>query len=166
MNTFPYSLLLTLMIIFPAQTVASDAIHFGRLFSTSAQRQALDQMRENNGPDSTSAQHVGVVEAPLQTNNNAARTLTVQGVITRRNGSSVAWIDDRRWDSANQIHSGFSLITAPNAPTHILLQKLGQSHQTRLKPGQTLLHDSGTVIELFEKANLVTGPLATPKNKP
>ena len=166
MNTVFCRFFLTFVALVPAAACANEPASFGRLFSSPAQRQALDQLREKNATDGSSTQTAGSDEPSLKRKETNARTLKIQGVISRGNGSSVMWVDDRRWDSLNQTHSGFSLITAPDTPVQIMFQKPGQGELIRLKPGQTLLLDSGIITELFDNESLPTGPVATPGNKP
>ncbi|MBF0134608.1 MAG: hypothetical protein HQL65_00050 [Magnetococcales bacterium] len=130
----------------------------GRLFTTPENRQILDRLRrgervpkpvllrkkETDGADQpkTAAPGEPIIQGP--------RFLTVSGLVQKRDGSFVAWLNGKSFDLATGM-TGEGFVVSPTRTAVEEIAILLEDHATPflLKPGQTLDADQKKIDDSF-----------------
>ena len=107
----------------------------GRLFTTAAERAALDAMRAGAGP------------VDLATPSAASR-ITLDGVVRRSSGKSTAWINQE----PQHENQGAAVPGKAARPASAAL-RLPSGARVELQAGQTFDHGSGTVRDAYQGAS-------------
>jgi len=122
-------LLIALMSAFQAAGAS-----MGRLFLTPDERAQLDRLRNNQG-------EAIAVAAPQ-------KQLTLNGIVTRNNGKTTAWINQQPQTDFTNTAQGVSL--QPTTIPATVSLRLSSGQRIHLKAGQTLDTTSGSVSEGYE----------------
>lgn len=132
----PYLILLALAVL-PTAAAAADAgaRELGRLFYTPEQRIQLERLRNRPG----------------ETGMTISNTISVNGIVQRRGGGSVVWINGvpQSHESADGLLAGRNI-----APDSAPVKVPGAHKPVRLKVGQSIDLNSGAV------SNIGTAPAA------
>lgn len=133
-----------------ACTLASPdalAVELGRLFSTPAQRQALDQARERYDPTRQEV-IVRAGEAVVEEAPPPLPELSVEGVVIRSDGNNATWINGTGMLSGESTAEGIRVEADGSGGTVRFVLPDGRD-AGRLRPGQTLDPNVGRVTERY-----------------
>jgi LEA14-like dessication related protein len=130
-------LVVLLIVLMPA--LHAIGAPMGRLFLTPDERAQLDRLRNNQGE--------AIAVATPQ------RQLTLNGVVTRGNGKTTAWVNQQPQTDFTSTVQGVNL-RPTTIPATISLQ-LSSGQRIQLKAGQTFDTTSGSVSEGYEASTPV-----------
>ncbi|SHG71409.1 hypothetical protein [Massilia sp. CF038] len=126
---------------------AAPAQEIGRLFTTPAQRAALDRARaarpaDRNAAVTDSEAPVAVAETPLR---EGEQVLMVNGVVRRSgSGRDTIWVNDTPLASGERLPSGATVAQGRNGTLAVTLRS---GKRVTVKPGQNVDAVSGNVRE-------------------
>jgi len=131
---FQLMLLTTVSCLYSPQTLASD---LGRLFTTPAERQALDKLRRENRP-----QNNAVDRNPTE---KKLKTMVYNGIVTRSNGNKQIWINGkvvkgRKGPEGIRVYKG-------SGRSHRVTVSVPGKKKVVIKPGQQWHLESGKVSD-------------------
>jgi hypothetical protein len=147
--------LAALLALLPPAPVALAQLP-GRLFTTPAERAALDAERSAR-PVRQAAQ---AAQAEREVTERQAHDLppppppepfTMNGVVVRSSGSNTAWVDGRPVLTGEETDKGVRVDTRTLDAGGAEVTVSGSGQSLRLKPGQTFVPDEGKVSERFER---------------
>ena len=152
--------LITALLFMCASCPAADESRFGRLFTTPAQRQHLQALREEHRQtlpdrDNTVARNPGTEQAGASaaTGAQAAPVVTLRGLIYRNGETRMAWIDERDGDehrgAATPDYRELEVAATPGHEIAVPVPMGGKS--IMLKPGQSYHPDSGSVTDITRR---------------
>ena len=149
--------LIAALIMVSEWCISADEQQFGRLFTTPEQRQRLQELREEHrrgqgrGNDTESGlrgvarrHHAGQSGAEMSGGQHAPASITLKGLIYKKDGASMAFIGTQEEPAAldyRQLQSG----ETPDDGFAISLPMSGES--VKLKPGQSWHPESGVVTD-------------------
>lgn len=134
---------------------AQNESSFGTLFTTPEEREYLDYLRDEfvsrNQSDNFDIQEDVIPDIPVQEDAPAQQVTVYRfgGVMTRRNGSRLVWLNDRQV-SENDLPRNVSL-TDTNAGTLLVIRNNGITYQ--LKAGQVFNSEAGGIQESYQVSN-------------
>jgi hypothetical protein len=143
MRDFPLLLALAAALSLPAARAQQPAApSLGRLFSTPAEREALDAHRRNGGvePAATAA----AAAAPAEQAEPALPPVELNGIIRRSGGQSTIWLNDLAQPTGNDNLTG----AARDTPG--LKVNTPSGRRITLKPGQRYDFNDNRVKEANE----------------
>jgi hypothetical protein len=125
---------------------AAPPVHFGRLFTTPAERERLDAMRLSGGQvASAPAMPVPAVPgeaAPLPPP-PPPQPVTLNGVVQRSGGASTIWVNQ-------EARTGAEIRVAPGTREPAVVVSLPNGGKAILKPGQQVDPNTGAVRDATE----------------
>lgn len=130
----------------------------GRLFLTPEQRAALDNARRNN-----IRAEAMVATAEKKPKIPPARSVTINGVVSRSDGESTIWVNGRPTEGETQ--DGMRVVIAPGSQSSVVLREPAKGKQVRLKVGQHADLISGRIDEPYERRR-TTAPPSSPAPGP
>lgn len=157
---------LVIVINFVAHPVYSiDNSSIQRLFSTPAQRQSLDNLR-NNIRNTEQASLDKTTPSENTAGDEAAEApdrITVQGYMHRSNGKRAVWVQNQMVNL--DTHSNQKVDLQINEPetNYVLYQLPGTTQTIRLQPGQTYFITSKQTLDSYKKRNSL--PIQPNKSK-
>jgi hypothetical protein len=116
----------------------------GRLFLTPEQRAALDNARRNKIRAEALA-----VTAAKKPKIPPARSVTINGIVSRSDGESTVWVNGR--PTEGQTEDGMRVTISPGSQSSVLLREPEKGKQVRLKVGQRADLVSGRIQEPYEQ---------------
>ncbi len=119
------------------------AIELGRLFTSPAEREALDRLRRQERP-----QEGRVEQAGAESGEPRAATLELNGVVKRSGGGEVVWINGQRLEGRRG-PAGVRLYRGADRHHRVVVGLPGKKVVT-IKPGQQVDLESGKVVERYE----------------
>ena len=158
--SFWIGLFIASVVISPLHAASND--NFGRLFSSQAERNKLDNLRQNQqlkviAPQGNSTSEDGAVAEPAE----LPDAITMQGYVKRSDGAkSTLWINNQAVQEEATVNNvqvgrlnkrGFS---SKGASTEGVDVKIANGKQVRLKAGQMYEPETNQIIEMqvVEKA--------------
>lgn len=111
----------------------------GRLFTSPAERATIDQLRARV--------HAASPQVDDPRVENAAPSLTLDGVVRRSSGNSTTWVNQE----PRHENGGSTRLKHVSPPASAVLPLPSGGH-VELKAGQTYDHASGTVREVYQRA--------------
>jgi hypothetical protein len=130
---------------------AADPI--GRLFTTPQQRQKLDELRRAELENPEPALDPGVVTAdtPTQTRDAPHNPITVRGLVTRKGGRSMAFINESNSYEGDIASEYIRVRPADIEGGEIRIVTPYGTDAVALKVGQTLEPSSGRIVDLGDE---------------
>jgi hypothetical protein len=126
---------------------ADEPPPLGRLFLTPEQRAALDNARRNRiRAEAQAAAADKKPKIPL------AKSVTINGVITRSDGESTVWVNGRPTDG--QTEDGMRVDISPGTDSSVVVREPEKGRRVRLKVGQRADLVTGRVQESYEARRL------------
>ena len=150
-----------------ALTLASPgafALDLGRLFSTPAQRQALDQARERYDPTRQEV-IVRAGEAVVEEAPPPLPDLSVEGVVIRSSGRNATWINGTGMLSGESTAEGIRVEADGRGGSVRFVLPDGRD-AGRLRPGQTLDPNIGRVTERYAPRPADADPAEADRSAP
>ncbi|CAN5444360.1 hypothetical protein BH11PSE11_BH11PSE11_30740 [soil metagenome] len=149
---------LLLAVLLPSLSVAADQPPIGRLMFTPAERAALDVLRQKG--DDRVEELLKPAAPILPVEKPPAEQITLDGFVTRSNGSGTTWINGVARQE-REVSQGLSVLQqrakAPVIAPVVHIQ-LSSGKKLSLKPGQTFDAESSKVIEVYEDLPPVAAP--------
>jgi hypothetical protein len=119
----------------------------GRLFFTPEQRAALDNARRNRiRAEALAAAADTKPKVPL------AKSVTINGVVSRSDGESTVWVNGRPTDG--QTADGMRVVISPGTDSSVVVREPEKGRSVRLKVGQRADMVTGRVQESYEARRL------------
>lgn len=147
---------LVILINFVAQPIyAIDNSNIQRLFTTPAQRQSLDNLR-NNIRNTEQASLDKTTSSAKSAEDEAAEApdrITVQGYMHRSNGKRAVWIQNQMVNLNSHTNQKVDLQINEPETNYILYQLPGTTQTIRLQPGQTYFINSKQTLDSYKKRN-------------
>jgi hypothetical protein len=125
----------------------------GRLFLTPEQRAALDSARRNK----IRAEAV-VAAADKKPKTPPARSVTINGVVSRSDGESTIWVNGHATEG--QTEDGMRVAIAPGSNSSVVVREPAKGKHVRLKVGQRADLLSGKIEESYQQRRAT--PTASP----
>jgi hypothetical protein len=136
-----------------APALAQDA-SLGRLFLTPEQRVALDNARRNRiRAEALAAAAVQKPKIP------PARSIVINGVITRSDGESIVWVNGRPTDG--ETADGIRVAPASDSQSSIVLREPEKGRKVRLKVGQRADLLTGRIEEAYQRRRAAAADTAS-----
>ena len=123
----------------------------GRLFLTPEQRAALDNARRNK-----IRAEAMVSAAEKKPRVPPAKSVTINGVVSRSDGESTIWVNGR--PTEGQTEDGMRVVIAPGSQSSVVLREPAKGKQVRIKVGQHADLISGRIDEPYERRRAVAPP--------
>ncbi|HTS55557.1 MAG TPA: hypothetical protein VMH26_19980 [Burkholderiales bacterium] len=123
----------------------------GRLFLTPEQRAALDNARRNK-----IRVEAMVSAAEKKPRIPPAKSVTINGVVSRSDGESTIWVNGR--PTEGQTQDGMRVAIAPGSQSSVVLREPAKGKQVRLKVGQHADLISGRIDEPYERRRTAAPP--------
>jgi hypothetical protein len=140
------------ILLLPGVGSAAGAEPIGRLFSTPAERAAIDKMRQLGQK----------ADAPIEPKPEVAppepehEQITLDGFVRRSGGKSTMWVNGKPQQSG-EISQGITVMQRPaKAPRISLLLRSGK--RLDLKAGQTFDIGTDKLIEVYEEVPAASQP--------
>ena len=152
--------LLVLAGAFPALAIAAGA-HvqpgIGRLFFTPEQRVELNRMRDNAQgadapvPDAADASLEPVPESvPDSAKAPRVSEVTIDGVVMRGDGQGVVWVNGEKAAVGTVTPDGVRVGALIARPGRVRVRIPGERGGVDLEPGQTVVVESGRVLDAYQ----------------
>ena len=162
--------LLVLAGAIPALAFAAGAhgqTGFGRLFSTPEQRAELDRMRrdaESVGVPMPVPADTGTSPGPSQESEEAPRlgAVTIDGIVIRRDGHGIAWVNGERAAIGTTTPEGVRVGALLARQGHVRIRIPGERGSVDLEPGQTIVVESGRVLDAYQDRRIARRVTASP----
>lgn len=116
----------------------------GRLFLTPEQRAALDNARRNK----IRAEAV-VAAADKKPRAPPAKSVTINGVVSRSDGESTIWVNGHATEGETQ--DGMHVVIAPGSNSSVVVREPARGKNVRLKVGQRADLVSGKIEESYQQ---------------
>jgi hypothetical protein len=126
----------------------------GRLFLTPEQRAALDNARRNK-----IRAEAMVAAAEKKPKIPPAKSVTINGVVSRSDGESTIWVNGR--PTEGETEDGMRVVIAPGSQSSVVLREPAKGKQVRLKVGQHADLISGKIEEPYERRRTAPPPPAS-----
>jgi hypothetical protein len=123
----------------------------GRLFLTPEQRAALDNARRNR-----IRAEAMVAAAQKKPKIPPAKSVTINGVVSRSDGESTIWVNGR--PTEGETEDGMRVVIAPGSQSSVVLREPAKGKQVRLKVGQHADLISGRIDEPYERRRTTAPP--------
>jgi len=123
----------------------------GRLFLTPEQRAALDNARRNK----IRAEAV-VAAADKKPKAPPAKSVTINGVVSRSDGESTIWINGHATEGETQ--DGMRAVIAPGSASSVVVREPARGKHVRLKVGQRADLISGKIEESYQQRRPAVRP--------
>ncbi len=138
-----------------AGSAPAGAQELGRLFTTPAERAALDRWRDGGPapagqtapapPGASVPERQGAGDGAV-----AEQRLVVNGIVTRSgSGRTTTWVNSVPYHGSGRLQGNVTLVQGRSAPAVALTLESGR--RVLLKPGQSLDPASGRVREAYQK---------------
>ena len=141
--------LLIVFVLVPRLCVAVDD-QLGRLFTSPAERNVLNELREKNIVRDDSAPKS--LQA-IQEDQKHKKFVIVNGVVKRGDHDKIIWIDGKPVEN-KKISGNIRIVRGPDQDGRISVAVSGK-RTVRLKPGQGLQLDNGRIVENYLLATKV-----------
>ena len=131
-----------------AQPVAADPL--GRLFTTPQQRQKLEELRraELENPEPVLGPSAASVEAPTQVSDVPLDPITVRGLVTRKGGRSMAFLNESNTYEGDLASEYIRVRSSDIEGGEIRIFTPYGEGAVALKVGHTLEPSTGRIIDL------------------
>ncbi len=125
----------------------ADEPPLGRLFLTPEQRAALDNARRNRiRAEALAAAADNKPKIPV------AKSVTINGVVSRSDGESTVWVNGRPTDGETE--DGMRVVISPGTNSSVVVREPEKGRRVRLKVGQHADMVTGRVQEGYEARRL------------
>lgn len=128
-----------------AAAAAVQARELGRLFTTPAQRAALDQARRDYDPQEAAA-------AKQAAAGPVVREVTVNGLVLRSSGHNAAWLNGEVMLGDRITAEGVRVETESSGGGSVHIVIPGAAGSVRLRPGQKIEVTEGRVLDAWQRA--------------
>ena len=159
--------LLVLACAFSALALAAGA-HvqpgIGRLFFTPEQRVALDRMRDDaQGVDAPVPATAETSPEPAHESGRAPRVgaVTIDGVVMRGDGQGVVWVNGKQAAVGTVTPDGVRVGASIARPGRVRIRIPGERGGLDLEPGQTVVVESGAVLDAYQNRRTASGVAAS-----
>jgi hypothetical protein len=130
----------------------------GRLFLTPEQRAALDNARRNKiRAEAVVAAGSKKPKAP------PARSVTINGVVSRSDGESTIWVNGHATEGETQ--DGMRVVIAPGSNASVVVREPDKGKHVRLKVGQRADLVSGKIEESYQQRRATRSAASPPPGK-
>jgi len=130
----------------------------GRLFLTPEQRAALDNARRNKiRAEAVVAAGSKKPKAP------PARSVTINGVVSRSDGESTIWVNGHATEGETQ--DGMRVVIAPGSNASVVVREPDKGKHVRLKVGQRADLVSGKIEESYQHRRAAPPAASPPPGK-
>ena len=126
----------------------------GRLFLTPEQRAALDNARRTK-----IRAEAMVAAAEKKPKIPPAKSVTINGVVSRSDGESTIWVNGR--PTEGETEDGMRVVIAPGSQSSVVLREPAKGKQVRLKVGQHADLISGRIDEPYERRRTTPPPASS-----
>ena len=136
----------------------ADEAPLGRLFLTPEQRATLDNARRNRiRAEALAAAADKKPKIPV------AKSVTINGVVSRSDGESTVWVNGRPTDGQTQ--DGMRVVISPGTDSSVVVREPEKGRTVRLKVGQQADMVTGRVQEGYEARRLQAVDAAASKQR-
>lgn len=137
-------LLALLLLVALAGPCLGEEAPLGRLFLSPEQRVALDNARRNR----IRAEAIAAA-ADKKPKIPPARSITINGIVSRSDGESTVWVNGRPTDGETE--DGLRVAVSPGGQSSIVVREPEKGRKVRLKVGQRADLLTGRIEESYER---------------
>lgn len=137
----------------------------GRLFFTPEQRVALDRMRDDaQGVDAPVPAAAETSPEPARESARASKVdaVTIDGVVMRGDGQGVVWVNGEKTAVGTVTPDGVRVGASNARQGRVRIRIPGERGGLDLEPGQTVVVESGEVLDAFQNRRSARGVAASP----
>ena len=163
-----FGVLLVLAGAFPAFAIAAGADvqpGIGRLFFTPEQRVELNRMRDNaQGSEAPAPDAAHAPPEPVPESAKAPRVseVTIDGVVMRGDGQGVVWVNGEKAAVGTVTPEGVRVGALIARPGRVRIRFPGERGGVDLEPGQTVVVESGRVLDAYQDRRAARRVAASP----
>ena len=137
----------------------------GRLFFTPEQRVALDRMRDDArgvvAPEPAAAE-TSPEPAPEPARAPRVGAVTIDGVVMRGDGQGVVWVNGKKAAVGTVTPDGVRVGASIARQGRVRIRIPGERGGLDLEPGQTVVVESGEVLDAYQDRQTARGAAASP----